>query len=185
TYSQRDFKGATLSPLIVAVHSSIIVRGDVVPSGGQTVQVVASDVNVDPDTLLDLERGVSIPVQTRYLDTATLATVGHPTTEYCLGPVSGFALAVVPDPFPTTPLAFVQAARSAGSTAQLLNDSGLVWRGRDTQGPKVYVVDTPGGSACSNYAIAYELATETPSPTPSATPTSTPTATSTSTPNGD
>ena len=42
SYTQRDYRGVVLSPLILAVHTNVIVHGDVVPSGGQAVQVVAA-----------------------------------------------------------------------------------------------------------------------------------------------
>jgi hypothetical protein len=81
-YSERDFKGAKLSPLIIAVHTNIVVQGDVVPAGGQSLQVVASSPNVDPSTLLDLETGISSPVSTVYVQDATLATSTNRSTTY-------------------------------------------------------------------------------------------------------
>src|SRR5581483_10971330 len=50
TYTHRAFNGIQISPLIVAVHTNIIVQGDVVPSGGQAMQVVAPAPGLDPDT---------------------------------------------------------------------------------------------------------------------------------------
>ena len=183
TYKERDFRGVALSPLIVGVHTNIIVRGDVVPTGGQSVQVVASAPNVAPDTLLDLEKGISTPMTTEYIADASLATMSLPRTTFCATPNGGYVLAVVPDPLPGVSLLSVRAAYPDGSTAQLFNNSGLVWRGRDVQGTKVYIVDTPKGTACTRYTIAYDLAGPDATATPSPTATETLTATMTATPN--
>jgi hypothetical protein len=182
-YTEQDFKGARLSPLILAVHTNIIVQGDVVPAGGQALQVVASAPDVDPSILLDLQTGVSTPISTVYVTDATLASAGSPVTTYCLQPNGGYVLAVVPDPLPSVALRAVHASYSDGSSTDLDLTSGLIWRGHNVAGPQVFVVDTPHGSACATYQLTYDLAasTATPTPSPTATPTASTTATATPT----
>src|SRR5262249_32368467 len=100
-YKERDYRGAQLSPLILGVHTNIIVQGDIVPAGGQQLQVVASAPNVDPSALLDLETGVSTPVTTVYVSDATTAAGPCPTTTVQLTATGGHLPAVVADRPPT------------------------------------------------------------------------------------
>ncbi|TAK36653.1 MAG: hypothetical protein EPO21_01945 [Chloroflexota bacterium] len=157
TYTQQDYKGATLSPLILAVHTNIIVQGDIVPSGGQSLELVSPSQGVDPNALMNLTTGISTPLLTEYVTNSSPATSSVPTTTWCVAPNGGWVLSVVPDALPAVGLKSVLANYPDGTSAELYNGSGLVWRGSDPQGKKVYVVDTPraGGDTC--YAIAYDV----------------------------
>jgi hypothetical protein len=176
SYTEQPFAGVQLSPLIVGVHTNLIVQGDVVPAGGEDLQVVTQDLSIPPSILLDLESGVEIPVTTIYVADATLATLASPVTTFSVAANGGYVVAVVPDALPSLPISSVHASYPDGSNAELFTGNNLVWRNVDPQGPKVNLVDQPKGSPgqTTTYGISYSLpptATLTPTPTPTATDT--------------
>jgi hypothetical protein len=171
SYTEQPFAGVQLSPLIVGVHTNLIVQGDVVPAGGEDLQVVTQDPSLPPSILLDLETGVEIPVTTIYVTDATLATLASPVTTFTVAANGGYVVAVVPDALPSQPISSVQATYPDGSNAELFTGNNLVWRNVDAQGPEVNLVDLPKGSPgqTTTYAISYSLPS-TAIPTPTNTP---------------
>src|SRR5262249_16222436 len=142
SYTEQAFQGVQLSPLIVGVHTYIIVEGDAIPSGGQALQVVASDLNVPPSLLVNLETGGISPTTTDYL-TPTVGTACPTTATYTLAATGGHAIAVVSDPSPSLAIASVHATYPDGTSTELYTGNGLVWRSTDGQGAKVNVLRTP------------------------------------------